>query len=75
MTTETEVSPATWWREKVLELREMADRTGDLDFQPETLRSCCRWECKRKKAESAIFLRLTGFLAILKKALCSISWR
>jgi hypothetical protein len=40
MTTETEVSPATWWREKVLELREMADRTGDLDFQPGTLRSC-----------------------------------
>jgi hypothetical protein len=44
MTTETEVSPAMWWRGKVAELREVAGRTTDPELRRRLFDVADRWE-------------------------------
>jgi hypothetical protein len=44
MGTETEVSPAMWWRDKVVELREVAARTADPELRRRLFDVADRWE-------------------------------
>jgi hypothetical protein len=44
MATETEVSPAMWWRDKVVELREVAGRTADPELRRRLFEVADRWE-------------------------------
>jgi hypothetical protein len=39
-----EVSAAVWWREKVVELREVAYRTGDPDLRRRLFDLADRWD-------------------------------
>jgi hypothetical protein len=50
MITETEVSPATWWLEKVVELREVADRTADPALRRRLFDVADRWELQARDA-------------------------
>jgi hypothetical protein len=43
-TAATEVSAAGWWREKVVELRQVADRTADADLRRRLLALADRWD-------------------------------
>jgi hypothetical protein len=53
MITETEVSPATWWLEKVVELREVADRTADPALRRRLFDVADRWELQARDARGA----------------------
>jgi hypothetical protein len=44
MNAATDVSAAMWWREKVVELREVADRTGDADLRRRLFNLADRWD-------------------------------
>jgi hypothetical protein len=44
MVIETEVSPAMWWRGKVVELREVAGRTADQELSRRLFDLADRWE-------------------------------
>jgi hypothetical protein len=44
MTAATDVSAAMWWREKVVELREVADRAADPDLRRRLLDLADRWD-------------------------------
>jgi hypothetical protein len=44
MNAATDVSAAVWWREKVVELREVADRTADPDLRRRLFDLADRWD-------------------------------
>jgi hypothetical protein len=44
MDTATDVSAAVWWREKIVELREVADQTADPDLRRKLIDLADHWD-------------------------------